>query len=416
MVPSLNAPHAFDAPIHSAAIAGAHDDTASTSVAGSSAEPTASASADSNSTVPKRLWLFWDVDPPPELVDATLARCHRLHPGWDMQILHAGHDLVLSGLLPPPPIDGLEAEHLSDWYRINVIAQFGGVWMDATAIPIKPVTSWVDMQSTAQLQGFATPEGGSGWVIPDATNPQVENWAFAAPAGSPLVARWLRNYRNALLLGADEYMALPSTRSVLLGAPLEKYGGTYLLQHAAYSQTRSEMPHAPILVRRSDVEGAPFSLHVACGWESTCVLDRLFGPSGDLHQVPEAYENTSFIKLCGFDRPNVRPLAWYATVGHSWLATTLLDEMPSGLERAEAPQKCPVLPWMDNCNLWLAFGLIGAVATLAVFSYWLYLLIDRCCACCWRVLCCCCSEREGQGGAAATSTGGGSDLSKRLVP
>ena len=77
----------------------------------------------------------------------------------------------------------------------------------------------------------------------------------------------VRHGRSRSSLGADEYMALPSTRSVLLGAPLKKYGGTYLLQHAAYSQTRSEMPHAPILVHRSDVDGArpPLVLHVDVG-------------------------------------------------------------------------------------------------------------------------------------------------------
>ena len=79
-------------------------------------------------TIPQKLWLFWDTDPPPEVVDACISRLRRLNPGWEMRVLHLGHDLVLSGLVPPPPIAGLENEHISDWYRINVIARFGGVW------------------------------------------------------------------------------------------------------------------------------------------------------------------------------------------------------------------------------------------------------------------------------------------------
>ena len=168
--------------------------------------------------------------------------------------------------------------------------------MDAAAIPLKPLTSWVNMTSLAQLQGFAIPEGGSGWKTPDHSNPQIENCkharttraqehrvssrlsppaqsslrdtlhsrltsdvralragAFAAPARSPLVERWLRNYHDALVFGGLAYMQLESTRSALLAGPIDKYGGEYLLQHAAYSQARHEMPAAQVLWREGDL-------------------------------------------------------------------------------------------------------------------------------------------------------------------
>ena len=117
------------------------------------------------------------------------------------------------------------------------------------------------MTSTAQLQGFAHPS-----TRVNGSMAQLENWAFAAPPRSPLVNAWLEAFRRALILGADRYMGLNSTKRRMLMAESE-YEGNYLLQHAAYDEARAQLPDAPVIIHSAIEPHRPYWIQQACNWE-----------------------------------------------------------------------------------------------------------------------------------------------------
>ena len=156
-------------------------------------------------SVPKIIFMFWDSAQPPEFIAACIARTAQLNPGWAINVMTRDDPLSLEGLAEPPPSGGqyLDIAHLADWYRVDALARHGGVWLDASNIPVKPVTHWVDVHSPA-LQGF-----GALW-----DNTTMENWAFAAPYPCPLMREWRDQFHRAIEVGFSNYAAEVRAREV----------------------------------------------------------------------------------------------------------------------------------------------------------------------------------------------------------
>ena len=346
--------------------------------------PGYSSRSDASGTVPKLLWFFYDRVDPPVDVAAFLARIRRLNPDWTCIYLHQGHDLILTGMVEPPPVPMDIVQRTADWYRLVVVARYGGVWIDASTVHITPVSSWVDLSSTAQLQGFAHPS--SNWNGTTAGEyigqmSQLENWAFAAPPHSPLVLKWLEAFRGALILGPDQYMGLNSTRSRML-MPEDHYEDGYLLQHAAYCEARFELPKAPILVHSAIVPGAPYAIQQECNWAPECIIANTFGRSRE-----QLGMNTTFIKLRGWDRESMKPLQTYADAGN-WLAQELVAEVPVGLELVAAPDPCAAWYWLGYYSIVATVLWLGCAVALrsTIFRA-------------TKRLVCCCRAPEGEGDA-----------------
>jgi len=227
------------------------------------------------------------------------------------------------------------------------MARYGGVWINASAVPMQPLEAWVDMSSAALVQGFTVPSGGE----------IMDTFAFAAPAGSPFVAAWLAEYEHALLTNATAASIAPPP------ANFESVEG-YLLQHACFSAVRTrDFAGADVRLLPSYVAGGPLSLQHACGTygtdvaartaSSACVATALFNTS------QAALASSPFVMLSDAERAAMRPLGELEAHG-SWLAGELLDAIPADLVRvayqpAERPYRDPIPA------LWLVFGIIGIV-------------------------------------------------------
>jgi len=314
---------------------------------------------------------------PPTTEAAFISRTRTLNGArWNLTQLHLGHDLILSGEMEPPPIPGLSYAHIADWYRLVAIARYGGVWMDVDTVSFHTIESWVDMTSDAVVQGFTSPSSDA----------QMENWAFAAPAGSEFTRRWLEEYRLALTMGPEIYMSRDETLKHEIMTP-DNYLGTYLLQHAAWAVVRHrDLPDAKVLLTRSTAEGQPFGLQAYCEWDSQCVVDQLFS------RPATNWSKTPFVKLRGAERQYVGSLAEHAD-GGSWLAKELLEGVPRHLEYVDYE----TVTHDTTSAVWIAFGAIGIVTVVVggvLGSVWLART-------CWSTDCCYerSGEREGDDGA-----------------
>ena len=309
-------------------------------------------------------------------------RLKRLNANWDVTILGPSHSLIAQGTLKPPPVDfekngdSTASAHTADWYRLQVILLFGGVWLDATTIAMNPIESWIDIHSDAVVQGFLVPGEPE-----DGKTEQMENWAFAAPAQSPFIERWAQEYEHALLSGTA-YLASDSIKGYIAASSYlssqTRLMLAYLLQHVAWCVVRMrDFPHAPVLLASSlsvTFNGTswpgPFGIQSMCTWDVGCTLHKVF-----LELPRSTYDHTPFVKFRGDERKAMRPLAEYAAQG-SWLG----EELQSDLEAYEkwdgtwsalsTASTNPVPEWV-----WWVLGcsLGGAAVALAT---WLW--------CCWR--------------------------------
>lgn len=135
------------------------------------------------------------------------------------------------------------------------------------------------------------------------------------------MVQWMENFRRAIQMGFDAYCA--SLDPQILGPDLPAQL-PYLTQHAAWREARSQLPAAPVRLMPSAAEGAPFWFLSGDGLKGSTSTDSLFT---QLMNLPEgAFNSTTFIKLRGADRHDIRPLGDY----HGYLARSLSAALPPG--------------------------------------------------------------------------------------
>jgi hypothetical protein len=127
------------------------------------------------------LYTFWNapLDTAPPLVQACVGELTRLHADLPTPLT------VLDGAsarelveIPDAVARALEQDHpahFSDFVRVSVLDELGGIWVDATC--------W----APAPLPAAVAPLLTAGALYPRWTRRQIGNWFIAAVAGTPLI-------------------------------------------------------------------------------------------------------------------------------------------------------------------------------------------------------------------------------------
>ncbi|CAE7182908.1 unnamed protein product, partial [Symbiodinium microadriaticum] len=179
------------------------------------------------------IWSFWD-GKTPVLVERCLESWRRQAKTWQIRLLNRSSALSFLGYAEAPVHwTGLSAAGLSDLIRTEVVAEHGGVWLDATIALQEPLESWVsDGDDGSSLVGFDTdfaalsarrvsPLGRdwerhfhrNGSLLPHLWHSDggqaryFESWAFAAPRGCTALRAWRDELRRAAVQGFAAYCA-----------------------------------------------------------------------------------------------------------------------------------------------------------------------------------------------------------------
>lgn len=240
--------------------------------------------------IPRIIHTFWQ-GPKPYVVELCENLMHEKHPGWTIH--HVQH------VEPTEGIEKLSVQHISDWVRISNMHRQGGVWLDSTCICFDTVEKWVDMGADS-VQGFSMP--GADDVL--------ENWAFAAPPGHPLIKAWMDEFRVAIRIGFEQYKA----KYVLKRHAVYEWM-PYLTQHACYVKVVNADGLAPARMTKS-CDGPFAYLCRTKGFETTRAVTGLM------------YDEKPFplVKMRGSERTDleerlflpVHPDTNFARVMHAW--------------------------------------------------------------------------------------------------
>lgn len=147
-------------------------------------KPPEAAAIDVGATVPRVVWMLWlqGWEHAPELVRACAETWRRQNPGWTVRPLDRA---TLGDFLPTDALahfagKPLEPEAFSDVVRLELLARYGGVWVDATTYCLRPLDTWLPERMTAGFFAFARP----------AADRMLSSWFLAALPGSCIVHRW----------------------------------------------------------------------------------------------------------------------------------------------------------------------------------------------------------------------------------
>lgn len=237
--------------------------------------------------IPKLLFTYWsdpsgDGKPPPPFVRACMRHMREINPTWTFRCLTDDDVCAVPGL------QSLSVQHRSDWARCCALSEYGGVWLDASVVCVRPIEAWVDMSSDS-VQGFS-----ASW---DET--VLENWAFAAPPRSAFMAAWKDELRKACRAGHAAYcQSIP--RHVVPETLWPQL--PYLTMHAAFCVVRARCPGLVTMQPSAAVDG-PFHHLRVNGWRA----DRAVA---DLASARRRgfYARALFFKLCSGQRRALRAL------------------------------------------------------------------------------------------------------------
>lgn len=136
--------------------------------------------------IPKIIWVFWD-GPSHKLVE-TCMESWRLHnPSYDFRQLDVAS---VSHWLPN--FDLTLAKHetkakFSDFVRLALLSEYGGVWVDASLFCVEPLDRWIGTKEFCgfYIDGFTT--------MPEC--PVIESW-FLASTPSPFMKQVYKVFRE----------------------------------------------------------------------------------------------------------------------------------------------------------------------------------------------------------------------------
>lgn len=159
------------------------------------------------------IYTYWDKAPLPPLVKHCIATWKTYNPDWRVVVVDKKQ--AMQNLAPPPWFEDLIPQHQADWVRLKLLAQTGGVWLDATTYLLKPVTAWATRQDALTI--FAI--DGMHQTGVDVAHQlsarshcrgsvQLENWALACPKGHDFVQAWLKQFELVCELGHVSYVTL----------------------------------------------------------------------------------------------------------------------------------------------------------------------------------------------------------------
>lgn len=149
--------------------------------------------------IPRILWLCWfqGFDRAPEVVKECHASWQRHNPGWDIRSLD---DSVIGNYVDLRAIagknmTGISSQALSDILRINLLAQHGGVWADATCFCCRPLDHWIDDHARAGFFAFYGP----------GRDRLFDSWFLAAGRGCHLVTEQCRSVNSFFMENVFNY-------------------------------------------------------------------------------------------------------------------------------------------------------------------------------------------------------------------
>jgi Capsular polysaccharide synthesis protein len=194
---------------------------------------------DAVTAIPRVLYTYWE-GPEEPLVSLCLESMRRQNPGWRLVVAkRASCEAICGRALPAEAAREWRECHVADWFRIQCLAAYGGVWLDASCLCLRPLEAWVDTAEAAALQGFDAPLPRKRGIL--------TNWALACAPGCLFARAWAEEMHACAGLGLAAYRKTFPVGAVF-GDGAEKYNNVYFSMHRAASKIRLEHPDYPLRV------------------------------------------------------------------------------------------------------------------------------------------------------------------------
>ena len=126
--------------------------------------------------IPKTIWMMWwqGLDNAPHIVKRCHASWQRHNPGWTVTVLdETNYQDYLDLAAITASGNAIRLQALSDIIRVQLLARYGGVWVDATCFCCQPLDTWLSDHARPGFFAFDKPE----------RNRVIDVWFLASSSG-----------------------------------------------------------------------------------------------------------------------------------------------------------------------------------------------------------------------------------------
>lgn len=148
--------------------------------------------------IPKEIWFFWHDATLPFSVQTSLDTIRKFCLGYNINVLNFDN-LSAYGIDVKSLKDKIKVQAITDYIRLYLISNYGGIWIDATTYFTAPIDEVFDFASCCDFYGFYT-----DMLTTNMAYPIVESYFLAAPKGSPFIVDWLNEF-NKCISSHDPY-------------------------------------------------------------------------------------------------------------------------------------------------------------------------------------------------------------------
>lgn len=262
--------------------------------------------------VPRVMYTFWDSERPPPFVAACLDNWAAWNPGWRIVLLHRGNARDHTGGVDPFAARHADSpQRISDYVRLLVLAEHGGVWCDASMLMRarldELLAAWEGAWYGVGTQGRAGPHAGpSGpvragfyayWLRAFTTRdeaPVIESWWFAAARGNTFMRAWRDEFVDHMgsFPSVDAYVADAQARGVDLQTifpHLRSYLAIHVAAQAVLQGRNGQRAGAPpasaaparparyaLALRAADDPDGALGYLAAAKWKSRAAVDAIW--------------------------------------------------------------------------------------------------------------------------------------------
>ncbi|MGH7884254.1 MAG: capsular polysaccharide synthesis protein [Thermodesulfobacteriota bacterium] len=137
--------------------------------------------------IPKKIWILWfqGISKAPFIVRECVESWRRENPNWEIEILNKENlnkYIILD--FSEKILTQLDYTKQSNLIRLQLLSEYGGVWVDATTYCIKPLDDWIHEYTNSGFFAFHRP----------GRNKIMANWFMASYPGCPIVVKMKDRY------------------------------------------------------------------------------------------------------------------------------------------------------------------------------------------------------------------------------
>ncbi len=153
--------------------------------------------------IPKLIWIYWHEQQIPFFIQRIIAHNKKILPGYDFRILN---QVTVKDYLPEISFkQKLKIAHKADIIRLELLYQYGGIWLDATVI-LKENLAWLEELSALQKYDLIAYYRERSTI--DRANPVVETWFLASPPKTAFMKAWADEFGKIKDIGYQYYEEL----------------------------------------------------------------------------------------------------------------------------------------------------------------------------------------------------------------